>query len=294
MVQTYCREPRRQRRPEVRADEVGSGCAQEAQEKQMRAVRMGRAGCGRVPGGVEPADEKELSQGPVDGATAAGTVPAVRASDGESAHQGLAGLPGPLGTVMAGAVALCLAASLVHVLLVFLHVAPPNRISQTYDKQIKAWIYPLFEQNWKLFAPNPESVNRQISARTKRTSADGNVQVSNWFDLTAVDTSAIKHSAFPSHTEQNMLRRAWTAYLELHGSDDQPRSERATMMQKYLRNIAVDRVTSHRHTTFEAIQLRVITRPVAAPATAGSPHPTATDPAHTRYLPWWKVESHGD
>jgi hypothetical protein len=121
------------------------------------------------------------------------------------------------------------------------------------------------------------------------TTPDGTQQVSDWFDLTAVDNSAVEHNFFPSHTTQNMLRRAWTSYLESHGSDDRSHSQRALMMQKYLRNIAVDRVAAQRHSTFESIQLQVITRPIAAPDTAGSAGRIALPPMETRYLPWWKA-----
>ncbi|WP_307662144.1 DUF5819 family protein [Streptomyces sp. V1I1] len=153
----------------------------------------------------------------------------------------------------------------------------------------------MFEQNWRLFAPNPQSVNRQISARTRQTAPDGTAQVSDWIDLSAMDDSAVKHNVFPSHTAQNMLRQAWNSYLKTHGGDDQPRSERALLIQKYLRNIAADRVAARRGGTFESIQLRVITLPIAAPGTAGGLHSAAAAPARaeTRYLPWWKVASHG-
>ncbi|MFD4627770.1 DUF5819 family protein [Streptomyces sp. NPDC058475] len=178
-------------------------------------------------------------------------------------------------------------------LLVFLHVAPPNPLSRQYSRQVNAWVFPLFEQDWRLFAPDPESVNRQISARTMHTAPDDTVQVSDWFDLTTVDTAAVKHNPFPSHTAQNMLRRAWTSYLETHGGDDQPHSQRALMIQHYLRNIAAERVAAHRHGRFESIQLRVIARPIGAPAAARGPRPAAAPkPADTRYLPWWKVAPH--
>jgi len=193
-------------------------------------------------------------------------------------------------------VVLCLATALTHVLLVFLHVAPPNPLSRQYSRQVNAWVFPLFEQNWRLFAPDPESVNREISARTMHTGPDGTVRVSGWFDLTAVDNSAVAHNAFPSHTAQNTLRRAWSSYVETHGGDDRPRSERALMIQKYLTNIAAERVSGHRGGAFESVQLRVITVPIAAPAAAGGTGTAAAAPTspETRYLPWWKVTSHGN
>ncbi len=237
---------------------------------------MERTGPGRVLGGAESVHAEESSSQSADEAVTG------------------SGPPRLLGTAMVLAVALCLATALVHVLLVFLYVAPPNQLSQYYSRQINAWIYPVFEQNWQLFAPDPESVSRQISVRTVRTSDNGSRQVSDWFDLSAVDDSDVRHNAFPSHTTQNMLRRAWTSYLESHGTDDQSHSERALMFQKYLRNIAVERVAAHQHSTFEAVQLRVITRPITAPTVPGGPHPTAPASVDTRYLPWWKVAPDGN
>ncbi|WP_328887922.1 DUF5819 family protein [Streptomyces sp. NBC_00316] len=185
------------------------------------------------------------------------------------------------------AVVLCVATTLVHVLLVFLHVAPSNTVSKRYSPLVNAWVYPFFEQNWRLFAPDPESVNRKILARTAHTDAGGSVKVSAWFDLTAVDNSAVEHNAFPSHTAQNLLRRAWTSYVDSHGGDDTARTERALMMQKYLGNIAADRVAAHNGGTFDFIQLRVVTLPIAA---SGNRPPT---PVENRLLPWWKVTPHG-
>lgn len=189
--------------------------------------------------------------------------------------------------------ALCLAVAVAHVVMVFLYVAPSNAISKAYDQQINAWVRPLFSQNWRLFAPDPQSVNRQISARTGYRAPNGTTQVSEWIDVSSMDDSAVKHNVFPSHTAQNMLRQAWNSYLKTHGSDDRPHSDRALLIQKYLRNIAADRVTAQRGGTFESIQLRVTTLPIAPPRPANGSRPAAAAPAPavTRHLPWWKVDS---
>lgn len=235
--------------------------------------------------GIESAGVKELQQ------SHSGPVPQQR-------HDDAAG-PGkrPLAARVLKAglhttVALCLVTTLVHVVLVFLHVAPPNPVSKRYSPQINAWVYPLFEQNWRLFAPDPDAINRQILARTAHTASNGSMRVSPWFDLAAVDNSAVEHNAFPSHTTQNLLRRAWTSYDETHGGDDKARSERALMLQKYLSNIAADRIAAHNNGgAFDFIQLRVVTLPIAAPGTAAGNRPPAY--LDNRLLPWWKVTPHG-
>jgi hypothetical protein len=176
--------------------------------------------------------------------------------------------------------------------MVFLYVAPPNQISERYSKPINAWIYPLFEQNWQLFAPDPESVNWQISARGESAGPDGVPRVSKWFDLTAVDDAEVKHNVFPSHTAQNMLRRAWTSYLESHGNDDRSYSARALMFQQYLRNIAVERLAAHWNGPFQGIQLRVTMLPVAGPARSQEQVQATQSRAEIRYLPWWEASTH--
>ncbi|WP_078954371.1 MULTISPECIES: DUF5819 family protein [unclassified Streptomyces] len=238
-----------------------------------------------VSSGVESVGVKELHQ--------SDSGPVLQERRDEAAMPGKR--PMRVRAVEAGlrtAVALCLVTTLVHVVLVFLHVAPSNPVSKRYSSQVNGWVYPLFEQNWRLFAPDPDSFNRKILARTAHTDSQGSVQVTAWFDLAAVDHSAVDHNAFPSHTSQNLLRRAWTSYVETHGGSDTARSERAVMLQTYLRNIAADRVAAHNDgRAFDFIQLRVVTLPVAAPGTTAGDHPPA--PTEDRLLPWWKVTSHG-
>jgi Family of unknown function (DUF5819) len=256
------------------------------------ALSSERGGRSRLLESMDSVDAWEPGSGTAEAATSDPTPTKDEPDPASDTPPQRSGTGFLLEAVTGSAVVLCLAASLLHVLLVFLHVAPPNVVSERYSTQINGWIYPLFEQSWRLFAPDPESVTRQISARTMHTSPDGTQQVSDWFDLTAVDESAVEHNFFPSHTVQNMLRRAWTSYLELHGSDDRSNSERALMVQKYLRNIAADRVAGHRGGAFEAIQLQVITRPIAAPGAGSSADGAApVPPVETRYLPWWKTGS---
>lgn len=222
-------------------------------------------------------------------------VPGVAGEAGAPSLETVAPLSGhpqlsrPVQLIVAGAVAVCLSATMIHVVSVFLFVTPANTVSRLYQKQINAWVYPYFEQDWRLFAPNPQSVLQNVSAHTMTTAASGTARLGDWVDLTAVDDAAVRHDFFPSHTAQNMLRRAWNAYDEAQGADGQLSSPRALMLQQYLRNIAVQRVTAHSHAPFSAIQLRVTTTPIPPPAPTGAGGP-ATEPAPSvRLLPWWQV-----
>jgi hypothetical protein len=193
--------------------------------------------------------------------------------------------------VVTGAVAaLCVTTALTHVLLMFLHVAPANPISQRYGAQTDAWIYPLFEQNWRLFAPEPESTRTQIFARTGRITASGEKQVSDWIDVSSVDNADTRHNPYPSRTTQNMIRLAWVNYLNTHGDDDVSRGDWAVLRAKYLRNLAAQRAGERSPHAFQAIRLKVVTRPIAAPGADGT---VGADP-YVRLLPWWNVTPDGN
>lgn len=218
------------------------------------------------------------------------TVPAGETAGGEGARA-QPQLSWSAELVVAGAVAICVTVAVVHVLMVFLYVAPSNTISRQYAPQINAWIDPYFDQNWQLFAPDPESVEQQISARTAMAGPHGAFQVGGWVDLSAIDEAAVRHDAFPSHTAQNMLRRAWSSYLDSHEDSDESTSPQAQMFQEYLRNIAVQRVAARGQHGFDLVQLRVVTTPIAPPSSQTVDSDATAAPSSVRYLPWWKVES---
>jgi hypothetical protein len=226
------------------------------------------------------------------------TAPVSDSPEGRTA-QGQAGtdthpaLSPPAALVVAMAAAVCVLASVAHVLMVFLYVAPPNTISTQYRPAINAWISPYFEQNWQLFAPNPQSAHEQIWARMSYQSAGQGQQAGAWINLSAVDDDAVRHDPFPSHTSQNMLRRAWDSYVESNAGGDQNSSQQARMFQQYLLNIAVQRLAARSGRAFDAVQLRVVTTPIAPPAPQAGSN-AASAPSDIRYLPWWPVTSHGN
>ena len=130
--------------------------------------------------------------------------------------------------------------ALYHLGITFLTNSPTNTVSTKFATPIAKWVYPWFEQNWRLFAPNPMSQNFTVEARV---STDCYSSVTPWYNLSQMDYDTISHNPFPGHTEQNELRRAWTdGYSATHDSSDVGTSGRAEMMRLYLVNIALERI----------------------------------------------------
>ena len=188
------------------------------------------------------------------------------------------------------AVAVVAVAALVHLGMVFLHVAPSNTVTKQHGKAIDEWIYPEFEQNWKLFAPNPLQQNIEVQVRADVRSADGTTRTTGWYDLSAEDGAAIDGNLLPSHTEQNELRRAWDFLTATHDNANRPIGLRGTLAETYLRRIVVLRLgrddAAGKGGAVQRVQVR--SRTTNVPPPEWSDEQVSTTPQY-RLLPWWPV-----
>ncbi|WSQ10499.1 DUF5819 family protein [Streptomyces sp. NBC_01231] len=183
------------------------------------------------------------------------------------------------------AVAVC-----VHIGMVFLHVAPSNTLTKQHGKAIDDWIYPEFEQNWKLFAPNPLQQNIAVQVRAQVRSADGGVRTTGWYDLSAQDGRAIDGNLLPSHTQQNELRRAWDFFVSTHDTDNRSTGLRGSLSETYLRRIVSLRLerenAAGKGGAVDLVQIR--SRTTNVPAPEWSDEQVSGKPMY-RVLPWWSA-----
>jgi hypothetical protein len=196
-------------------------------------------------------------------------------------------LPALTALCVAGAV--MLGGTGVFVGALFLQSAPSNAVSQRYRAELDQVVYPEFEQNWKLFAPNPLQQNLTVDARVQTVSATGRVLTRDWVGLTSQDIAAIRGNPAPSHVDQNMLRRAWDFYDSTHGGQDGSLTDsRGDLAQQYLKRIALQRLgRTAGGERIVQIQFRQGAVDVAPPAWSGEQHSTEVK---YRELPWWPVE----
>lgn len=234
----------------------------------------------RIPGGPPPARAAHL----------AAEVPAARehaAADPDGGPGGLRGLSLPGRIVVALAVAAVSVGAVFHIGMVFLQVAPANTLSTQHAQAVSDYIYPEFEQNWKLFAPDPVQVNTDVEARAEVTLPGGATTTTGWVDLTAMDIAQIRHDPIPSHTAQNELRRCWDFYTSAHDAQDRPIGLRGTLSQQYLLRIVAHRFGPHLNGgTVRRVQVRVATTPVASPSYSAQKNTVTTS---YRVLSWWNT-----
>ncbi|MCS0601760.1 DUF5819 family protein [Streptomyces sp. LP11] len=207
-----------------------------------------------------------------------------------SPRTGLAALSSGYQVVAALALAVVVVAACVHLAMVFLSLAPSNTVSKQHGKAIEEWIYPEFEQNWKLFAPNPLQQNINVQARAEVRLKDGDLRTTGWTDLSALDGAAIEHNPVPSHTQQNELRRAWDFFTATHSADNRAVGMRGALSEQYVRRIVVMRLYRDDPTSKEGViqrvQVRSSTTNVQPPKWSRE---RVSDKPGYRQLPWWSV-----
>lgn len=79
-----------------------------------------------------------------------------------------------------------------HLVSVTLAALPPNRYSDAARGQT-AYLDPFFTQNWRLFAPNPISEDRNLLFQGAYVRADGTSATTGWLDWTEVELDLVHH-----------------------------------------------------------------------------------------------------
>ncbi|RRQ87329.1 hypothetical protein CQW44_10315 [Streptomyces griseofuscus] len=247
----------------------------------------GHESTGQEPTGQESTCDEPIGQEPHEPPSHQPPAPAL-----DPARRGLAALSPRYQVVAALAVAVIGVGVGVHLLMVFLSLAPQNTVSKQHGKAVEAWVFPEFEQNWKLFAPNPLQQNIAVQVRADVRMKDGSVRTTGWTDLSAQDGAAIKGNPAPSHTQQNELRRAWDFVTATHTADNRPVGMRGALAEEYLRRIAVMRLyrtdPTSRIGVIQRVQVRSCTLNVQPPSWSGEQVP---DKPVYRMLPWWTVSA---
>lgn len=194
----------------------------------------------------------------------------------------------PSVAVLAAAAVVLLGAVACHLAMVFLTLAPASSVTNRYQRQINGYVQPEFGQNWQMFAPNPLAQNVAVGARVQTRGHDGARHTWDWVNLSAPHLKTMRHNPFPSHWDQNVLRRSWDFYTESHDLKEKPTNGmRSALSSEYLTRIALQYFgRTWNGERIVGVQLASRTNAVPPPKWTGKKAPDTTA---YRILPWWPV-----
>lgn len=98
----------------------------------------------------------------------------------------------PRPSLRTGFITVAIAIFALHIASVTLAALPPNRYSDAVRDQT-AYLDPYFNQNWRLFAPNPISEDRSLLFQGAYVDAEGKQATTEWVDWTEVELDLVRH-----------------------------------------------------------------------------------------------------
>lgn len=186
---------------------------------------------------------------------------------------------------------------ILHFVMTFFYVAPRNLISGRADRAISSYMLPYFDQDWKLFAPEPVKTDPHILVRAKVVDVRHQERVTPWLDITNSELVRVRGHWFPDRVSRlsakvagNLSETAERHEQLVSDSEQQPVSLQETPRDKLDEAFAHVLATRAAHAQWgdevTEVQIQLLGHippplPFSAARDAGYPEIVQHD------LPWW-------
>jgi hypothetical protein len=188
-----------------------------------------------------------------------------------------------------------------HFAMTFLYVAPRNLVSARADKVIGSYMLPYFDQDWKLFAPDPVKTDPHILVRAKVGDVGHQDRVTPWLDITSPELTRVRGHWFPDRVSRLSAKVAGSLSetAELHEQlkvdrQPQPVSPQETPREKideaFARVLATRAARAQWGEEVAEVQIRLVGHiPTPPPFSAAQDESNPQAAQHD--LPWWPADS---
>jgi len=200
--------------------------------------------------------------------------------------------------------ATCLAVGgllVLHFSMTLLYVAPRNLISARADKAINSYMLPYFDQDWRLFAPDPAKTDPHILVHAKVVDVNQQEQVTPWLDITSSELTRVRGHWFPDRVSRLSAKVAGnlTEAAERHEQFESDQQQEPANLQEaprkkldeaFARALATRAARAQWGERVAEVQIRLVGH--IPPPPAFSEAQDASNPEVIQHdLPWWVVDS---
>jgi hypothetical protein len=104
-----------------------------------------------------------------------------------------------------------------HYLIIVLQLLPANPITILNSKPISKYVDPFFEQNWRMFAPEPPLANRILLIQLNvKSQQDPDTQLTDWFDVSTALLHKMQSNPFsPAVTRYRTIDGIFGSYVKI-------------------------------------------------------------------------------
>lgn len=189
---------------------------------------------------------------------------------------------------------------IVHFVMTFLYVAPRNLISARADKIVTSYMLPYFDQDWRLFAPDPAKTDPHMLVRAKVVDIRHQERITSWLDITDSELTRVRGHLFPDRVSRlsakvaGSLSEAAEQHAQLISDRQQQpvsfqESPREKLDEAFAHVLATRAASAHWGEGVAEVQIRLLGHippppPFSAAQDAGYPEVIQHD------LPWWLAE----
>ncbi|MRK03299.1 hypothetical protein GEV27_17440 [Aeromicrobium sp. S22] len=115
--------------------------------------------------------------------------------------------------------------AVVHAAVLALWVSPSGPVRDAVgDRALAAWVNPYFAQQWSALVPNAQFADESFMVRAQvRDGAGGAITMSDWMDVTAVETDALRHDIDPARVHVAARRIATNLNAAMFGLNPRQR-----------------------------------------------------------------------
>lgn len=108
----------------------------------------------------------------------------------------------------------------IHLLTMFLWIAPGNPLKNMVYEPLKSYALPLFQQSWSLFAPNPVSSALYLEVRA----VPKDLSETEWVEASMTELEGVHHNVFPATatmTSTRLVDKAWNSFKKIDQSEQE-------------------------------------------------------------------------
>ncbi|SDW77482.1 hypothetical protein SAMN05444487_10665 [Marininema mesophilum] len=168
---------------------------------------------------------------------------------------------------------------ILHFAVTAFYLTPDNALKTKWWKPLNQYMEPLFSQNWKLFAPNPVSQNKDLWVKVRIVTPEGKTKETGWKNITR---PLFKKKQAERLSSEGRVIRYLHAGMRSFENKDTTEQKKGVWMLRRAASTAITNLYPNKKV--RAIKIRIVTN--TFPELKKRHQPDRSGPLHFKDTKW--------